>query len=64
MQQKHDPKLTVTRSKPLQRATFDGISLQTAQQSCFGGNSYGAEAAGTGAAPRAIRVPDGRFSEW
>jgi len=64
MQQKHDLELTVTRSKPLQRATFDGISRQTAQESCFGGNSYGVEAAGTGAEPGAIGIPAGLFSEW
>jgi len=64
MQQKHDLKLTVTRSNPLQRTTFDGISRQTAQESCFGGNSYGVEAAGTGAEPGAIGIPAGLFSEW
>jgi len=64
MQQKHDLELTVTRRRPPQRATFEGISQQTAQQSCFCGNSCGIEAAGAGAAPRTIGIPDGRFSEW
>jgi hypothetical protein len=48
MQQKHDVGLTAGQRKGSGRATFEGISRQTAQESCFGGNPYGVEAAGTG----------------
>jgi hypothetical protein len=48
MQQKHDVGLTTGRRKGSGWATFEGISQQTAQESCFGGNPYGVEAAGMG----------------
>jgi hypothetical protein len=48
MQQKHDAGLTVGRRKGFQQATFRGVSQQTTQESCFGGNPYGVEAAGMG----------------
>jgi hypothetical protein len=48
MQQKHDAGLTVGRRKGSERATFEGISPQTAQESCFDGKPCGVEAAGMG----------------
>jgi hypothetical protein len=48
MQQKHDADLTAERRKGLRQAIFGGISRQTTQESCFCGNPYGVEAAGTG----------------
>jgi hypothetical protein len=48
MQQKHDTGLTRGRRKGPRQATFGGVSRQTTQESCFGGNPYGVEAAGTG----------------
>jgi hypothetical protein len=48
MQQKHDMGLTTRRRKGLQQATFREVSRQTTQESCFGANPYGVEAAGMG----------------
>jgi hypothetical protein len=48
MQQKHDAGLTAGRRKGLRQTTFGGVSRQTTQESCFGGNPYGVEAAGMG----------------